>query len=42
MPKAKRKKPHDPAKAHDRRARDLLRNAEVATVEVDNPHAMET
>ena len=41
MPKAKRKKPHNPAKAHDRRARDLLRNAEVATVEVDNPLAME-
>ena len=33
MPKAKRKKPHNPARAHDRRARDLLRNAEVATVE---------
>jgi len=29
MPKAKRKKPHNPARAHDRRARDLLRNAEV-------------
>ena len=41
MPKAKRKKPHNPAKAHDRRARDLLRNAEVATVEVDNPLALE-
>ena len=27
MPKAKRKKPHNPARAHDRRARDLLRNA---------------
>ena len=41
MPKAKRKKPHNPARAHDRRARDLLRNAEVATVEVDNPLALE-
>jgi hypothetical protein len=41
MPKAKRKKPHSPAKAHDRRARDLLRNADVATVEVDNPLALE-
>lgn len=41
MPKAKRKKPHDPAKAHDRRSRDLLRNAEVATVEVDNPLALD-
>jgi hypothetical protein len=41
MPRAKRKKPYDPAKAHDRRAQDLLRNAEVATVEVDNPLALE-
>jgi len=41
MPKAKRRKPHNPAKVHDRRARDLLRNAEVATVEVDNPLALE-
>src|SRR5881394_4257338 len=41
MPKAKRRKPYNPAKAHDRRARDLLRNAEVATVEVDNPLALE-
>jgi hypothetical protein len=41
MPKAKRKKPHNPAKAHDRRSRDLLRNAEVATVEVDNPLALD-
>ena len=41
MPKARRKKPHDPAKAHDRRSRDLLRNAEVATVEVDNPLALD-
>jgi hypothetical protein len=41
MPRAKRKKPYNPAKAHDRRAQDLLRNAEVATVEVDNPLALE-
>src|SRR3954447_23037944 len=41
MPKAKRRKPYNPAKAHDRRARDLLRNAEVASVEVDNPLALE-
>jgi hypothetical protein len=41
MPKAKRKKPHNPAKARDRRSRDLLRNAEVATVEVDNPLALD-
>ena len=41
MPRAKRNKPHDPAQAHDRRSRDLLRNAEVAVVEVDNPLALE-
>jgi hypothetical protein len=41
MPKTKRKKPHNPAKAHDRRSRDLLRNVEVATVEVDNPLGLE-
>ena len=41
MPRAKRKKPYDPSTAHDRRSHDLLRNAEVATVEVDNPLALE-
>jgi len=41
MPKAKRRKPYNPAKAHDRRSRDLLRSAEVATVEVENPLALE-
>jgi hypothetical protein len=41
MPRAKRRKPYNPAKAHDRRSRDLLSNAEVATVEVDNPLALE-
>src|SRR5437016_3116980 len=41
MPKAKRRKPYNPAKAHDRRSRGLLRNAEVATVEVDNPLGLE-
>lgn len=41
MPRAKRRKPYNPAKAHDRRSRDLLRNAEVATVAVDNPLALE-
>src|SRR5919108_1920558 len=41
MPRAKRRKPYNPAKAHDRRSRDLLRNAEVATVEVDNPLALD-
>ena len=41
MPRAKRRKPHDPAKVHDRRSRDLLRNAEVAAVEVDDPMGLE-
>ena len=41
MPRAKRKKPYNPAKAHDRRSRDLPRNAEVAAVEVDDPLALE-
>lgn len=41
MPKAKRKKPYSPTRAHDRRSRDLPRNAEVATIEVDNPLALE-
>ena len=37
MPRAKRNKPYNPAKVHDRRSRDLLRNADVAAVEVDDP-----
>ena len=41
MPRARRNKPYDPAKAHDRRAQDLLRNAEVASVEVDDPLGLE-
>jgi uncharacterized protein DUF6456 len=41
MPRAKRNKPYDPAQAHDRKSRDLPRHAEVATVEVDNPLALE-
>jgi hypothetical protein len=41
MPKAKRRKPHNPAMAYDRRSRDLPRNAEVATVEVENPLGLE-
>ena len=41
MPRAKRRKPYDPAKVHDRRSRDLPRHAEVATVEVDNPLALD-
>jgi hypothetical protein len=35
--RAKRNKPYNPAKVHDRRSRDLLRNADVAAVEVDDP-----
>jgi hypothetical protein len=41
MPRAKRNKPYNPAQAHDRRALDLLHNAEVAPVEVDDPFALE-
>jgi hypothetical protein len=41
MPRAKRKKSHDPATVHDRRSRDLPRNAEVAAVEVDDPLGLE-
>ena len=41
MARAKRRKPYDPAKVHDRRSRDLLRNADVAAVEVDDPLGLE-
>jgi hypothetical protein len=49
MARAKRGKPYNPAnnpannpaRVHDRRSRDLLRNAEVAAVEVDDPLALE-
>jgi len=41
MPRAKRKKPYHPDKIHDRRSQDLPHNAEVATVEVDDPLALE-
>jgi hypothetical protein len=41
VPKTKRNKPYNPARAHDRRSRDLPRNAEVATVEIDDPLALE-
>jgi hypothetical protein len=37
MARAKRQKSQRTAKVHDRRARDLLRNAEVASIEVDDP-----
>ena len=38
--RAKRGKPHKQAKVHDRRSKDLPRNAEVAAVEVDDPLAL--
>src|ERR1700716_4549855 len=41
MARAKRNKPDPPAKAHDRRSRDLPRNAEVAAVEVDDPFGLD-
>src|SRR4030081_2815885 len=41
MARAKRNKSHRLAKVHDRRSRDLPRNAEVAAVEVDDPLALE-
>jgi hypothetical protein len=41
MAKAKRNKQHRLAKVHDRRSKDLPRNAEVAAVEVDDPLALE-
>jgi hypothetical protein len=37
----RRKKSHRLAKIHDRRSRDLPRNAEVASVEIDDPLALE-
>jgi hypothetical protein len=41
MARAKRNRPFDPAKVHDRRSRDLLRNADVAAIEVDDPLGLE-
>jgi hypothetical protein len=41
MVRAKRNKSHRLAKLHDRRSRDLPRNAEVAPVEVDDPFGLE-
>jgi hypothetical protein len=38
--RARRKKPLHPAKVHDRRSRDLPRNAEVAAIEVDDPFGL--
>jgi hypothetical protein len=39
--RAKRNKSHRLGKIYDRRSRDLLRNAEVVSVEVDDPFALE-
>src|SRR6202166_3740028 len=41
MPRAKRHRADKSAKVHDRRSRDLPRNAEVAAVEVDDPFGLE-
>jgi hypothetical protein len=41
MARAKRNKSHRLTKVHDRRAHDLLRNAEVAAIEVDDPLGLE-
>ena len=41
MARAKRNKQQKLARVHDRRSRDLPRNAEVAAVEVDDPLALE-
>src|SRR6201995_4108476 len=41
MPRATRDKPYNPAKAHDRPSRDLPRNADVASIEVDDPLGLE-
>lgn len=42
MPRAKRRKPFIPVLPHDRRSHNLPGDAEVASVEVDNPLALET
>jgi hypothetical protein len=39
--RAKRNKLHKSAKVHDRRSRDLPRNAEAAAIEVDDPLGLE-
>jgi hypothetical protein len=41
MPRVKRRKPHNPARVHDRRSQGLPHNAELAAVEVDDPLALE-
>ena len=41
MPRARRQKVRKTSQAHGRRAQDLPLNAEVATVEIDNPLGIE-
>ena len=41
MVRSRRRKSFRAAEIHDRRSRDLPRNAEVATVEIDDPLALE-
>jgi len=41
MPRAKRSRPRKATFAHDRRAQDLPLNSEVASVEIDDPLALE-
>lgn len=36
----RKRTPYDPSKVHDRRSTDLLRNAQVAPMEVDDPYAI--
>jgi hypothetical protein len=38
MARTRRRQPYNPAKVHDRMATDLLRNALVAPIEVDDPY----
>lgn len=37
MGRRKRQQPYDPAKVHDRRSTDLVRGAQVAPIEIDDP-----
>jgi hypothetical protein len=41
MPRARRSKPRNAVQLHDRRAQDLPLNAEVASVEIDDPSGLE-
>ncbi|HET7885660.1 MAG TPA: hypothetical protein VFL62_05480 [Bradyrhizobium sp.] len=41
MPRARRSRPRKASTPHDRRAQDLPLNAEVSTVEIDDPLALE-